>query len=120
MTRCEHGRRLTEMCEPCWLEDEGDEPWDDPEKLDYVAHLPCLLAKTDGEHCSGRVTVHHQREYGGRRDDRWTLPLCQFGHHQEGPRSYHVLGREQFVALHGIEPMVEARRIHRDYLEMAA
>jgi hypothetical protein len=89
-------------------------PRKDPEKLEFVARRPCLVNRSDPEGCSGRVTIHHVRVLGGKRDDRRTVPLCQ-GHHQDGPRAYHTLGR-RFAVVHNIDLPAEADRIHQQYL----
>jgi hypothetical protein len=89
-------------------------PRKDPEKLEFVARRPCLVGRTDPEGCSGRITVHHVRLLGGKRDDRRTVPLCQ-GHHQDGPRAYHTLGR-RFAVVHNIDLLAEADALQERYL----
>lgn len=69
----------------------------DPLRLERLHQMACVLAEGWGRECKGPVTAHHligtrYRGMGYRAPDRCTIPLCQYGHHQDGPNAIQGLG----------------------------
>jgi hypothetical protein len=85
----------------------------DPDKLKWVRRQRCLCYATDPMGCSGPVVPHHEPPQ--RRSDDQTVPLCAWGHHKEGPRSRHVMGREKFETLHKLDLKAETAYYQRKY-----
>lgn len=89
------------------------------DKLAFVAAQRCLCWSVDPTGCKGRITVHHVRIQGGKKNDRRCLALC-LGHHTTGPRSVHVLGRKRFEVVHRVDLRQEAAYYEQKYLNWKA
>lgn len=87
--------------------------------MERVAGLPCLV--------SGKrpVTLHHVTGYADRigrftRSHMLVVPLAAEYHLiQHGPKfSVEALGHRGFYAVHGIDLLAEAARLHRETLQL--
>lgn len=114
-------------------------PGEDPEYLDFIRTLPCVI-------CWGYPGVHTPlgtcqpywdyefkhgqpsqlskteachfgpRAYGTKSPDKTALPFCGIEHHREGPYSHHRLGK-RFAAHHGLDVEKLIAELNRRYDE---
>jgi len=88
----------------------------DPKYMAWLHTLPCAV-RVEGEDsgCFGPITAHHAGTRGLRQKcpDREAIPLC-FGHHQEGPKAIHRIGK-RFWNTHGLDKEVLIAELNRVY-----
>ena len=88
---------------------------DDPQYLNFIRSLPCLICAMLHRRQSGRTEAAHigQRGLGQKCSDRETAPLCQL-HHREGEHAHHRLGKRfwTFWKLNRVEVI---QKYQRDY-----
>ena len=91
-------------------------PTDDPDYLDWIRTLPCIVCQTKGERQTTPTTAHHHgpRAYSARVSDRRAIPLCFERHHLFGPAAVHVLGR-RFEEYHEIDADELIRTLNESY-----
>jgi len=88
----------------------------DPQYLDWIRSLPCLL-------CGDNTTVEAAHVRLGERlldkrpvgkgekpDDRWALPLCGRHHRQQ-----HAIGESVFWKGHDVQPLVACLVLQHSY-----
>lgn len=66
----------------------------DPDYLDWIRSLPCLICAKLNRPQFGRTEAAHvgMRGLGQKCSDRETIPLCAC-HHRTGEHAHHVLGK---------------------------
>lgn len=80
--------------------------------IDAIMEFGCVACYLDGfPECP--AALHHIVECGRRLGHRWSLPLCDPGHHQNGQARgkvpLHPGKSRQFIALYGTERELLAR-----------
>jgi exopolyphosphatase/pppGpp-phosphohydrolase len=88
---------------------------------EHVRWLGCAISlfgtteHAKAHECDSLITIHHIRSYGGPRDDRKILGLCNAGHlHDAGDHSIER-GKTQFESWWGFEIEETAQRLRWKY-----
>lgn len=94
-------RRTRERREP--------EPAHQPEFLAWLRRTHgCKVAEKGFGGCRGRLTFHHVRNHGGKRDDRKGFILCVAHHLHDGGPDAIERGRDRFERRFGFSIEAEA------------
>jgi len=84
--------------------------------LARAAMMPCAVAHSDGQNCSGRIELHHIRRGSERRSHRRVIPLCAY-HHRDQKNGCHAMSRDEFNQRYNIFARKLAEKLWSDFMK---
>lgn len=100
---------------PTQLPQQRDPTVKDEKHCDFIRTLPCCICNKDSEcaHVRYADAGHGKVEMGmGRRDDRYTVPLCP-DHHRLNEESQHANNERGWWLMTGLNPLIMSAELWR-------